>query len=90
MLILEESNDDATELASAAAIARAEVDVANAEEALEDARLVLANTALVAPITGTVTAVKADAGEAVGATPASPWPRSISRSSASNRHTAAH
>lgn len=43
--------------------------VRQAELNLENARLALANATLVAPIAGTITAIKADAGEAVGATP---------------------
>ncbi len=43
--------------------------VRQAELNLENTRLALANTTLVAPTAGTVTAIKADAGEAVGTTP---------------------
>ncbi len=45
------------------------VSVRQAELALESAQLSLANTTLIAPVSGTVTAVKADVGEAVGTTP---------------------
>ena len=40
-----------------------------AKLSLESARLTLSNTVLIAPMAGTITAVKADVGEAVGASP---------------------
>ncbi|MBI3177309.1 MAG: efflux RND transporter periplasmic adaptor subunit [Chloroflexi bacterium] len=43
--------------------------VRQAELSLESARLTFANSTLTAPVSGTVTAVKADVGEAVGTTP---------------------
>ncbi|HRE26936.1 MAG TPA: HlyD family efflux transporter periplasmic adaptor subunit, partial [Anaerolineales bacterium] len=50
-------------------LAAARAQVAQAALAVEAARLTLNNTVLVAPISGTITAVNASAGEAVGTTP---------------------
>lgn len=50
-------------------VAQAQLSLEQAKLSLEAARLTLSNTVLVAPLDGTVTAIKADVGEAVGTSP---------------------
>jgi len=50
-------------------VAQAQLSLEQAKLSLETARLTLSNTVLIAPMAGTVTAVKADVGEAVSASP---------------------
>ena len=50
-------------------VAQAQLSLEQAKLSLETARLTLRNTVLIAPMAGTVTAVKADVGEAVSASP---------------------
>ncbi len=50
-------------------LAQTALTLEQAKLSLESAQLTLSNTVLIAPIAGTITAVKADVGEAVGTTP---------------------
>lgn len=50
-------------------VSQAALTLEQAKLSLESARLTLSNTVLIAPMSGTVTAVKADVGEAVGTSP---------------------
>ncbi len=50
-------------------VAQAALTLEQAKLSLDSARLTLSNTVLVAPMSGTVTAIKADVGEAVGTSP---------------------
>ena len=50
-------------------VAQAQLSLEQAKLSLEAARLTLSNTVLIAPMDGTVTALKADVGEAVSASP---------------------
>jgi HlyD family secretion protein len=50
-------------------VAQAQLSLEQAKLSLEAARLALSNTVLIAPMAGTVTAIKADVGEAVSASP---------------------
>ena len=50
-------------------VAQAQLSLEQAKLSLETVRLTLSNTVLIAPMAGTVTAVKADVGEAVSASP---------------------
>lgn len=50
-------------------VAQAQLSLEQAKLSLETARLTLSNTVLIAPMAGTVTAVKADVGEVVSASP---------------------
>ncbi len=59
------ANLDADQLA----LTQAELALKQAKLSLENARLTLSNTVLIASMSGTVTAIKADVGEAVGAGP---------------------
>jgi RND family efflux transporter MFP subunit len=52
-----------------ATLAQAALTVEQAKLSLESARLTLSNTVLIAPLDGTITAIKADVGEAVGTSP---------------------
>lgn len=68
-LVAELQGEPSLDAAEPTTLAAARAQVAQAALAVEAARLTLNNTVLVAPISGTVTAVNASAGEAVGTTP---------------------